>query len=566
MLSAMGQATDSGGKAQPRVPGRGRLAIALAALLLAAVVALLARAPLERAASRTPPHYELWFYYYANLTDDQAVRQLEAVWRRAAAAGYTHVMLADHKFARLDQMDARYFENVGRVKRLARELGLEIVPGVFQIGRSSSLLAHDLNLAEGLPVRDALFEVRGGEARVVPDPPVAFGPRPDLKDPDVALEGGVATVRDNRTHARLMYRVPVHPFRCYHVSVEVLTEGFSGQPLVRVTAGGHVINFMKMQAVVGGHAVNFIKTLGVQPTQDWTVHDIAFNSLGHSEVEVYFGAWHAARGTLALRNWKIEEAGPFNVLRRAGAPCVVQGYVEGRDYEPIRDPGLGMTPWRNQYDVWHEPPPIRTRLPDGTRLRISWYQAAVVFNGQVMCCVSEPAVLDLLREEAARMKAAWGARGYLMMYDEIRALNWDESCRRRGMTPGALLADNARRCLKLLEGSTVYVWNDMFDPYHNAVRDYYLVNGDLSGSWEGLTPEVVIVNWNAGKAAASLRFFASRGHRQILAGYYDRKPEEMRGWLEAARGVKGVTGVMYTTWRENFGDLEAFARVCREGS
>ena len=159
-----------------------------------------------------------------------------------------------------------------------------------------------------------------------------------------------------------------------------------------------------------------------------------------------------------------------------------------------------------------------------------------------------------------------GARGYLMMYDEIRALNWDESCRRRGMTPGALLADNARRCLKLLEGSTVYVWNDMFDPYHNAVRDYYLVNGDLSGSWEGLTPEVVIVNWNAGKAAASLRFFASRGHRQILAGYYDRKPEEMRGWLEAARGVKGVTGVMYTTWRENFGDLEAFARVCREGS
>src|ERR1051326_6353865 len=29
------------------------------------------------------------------------------------------------------------------------------------------------------------------------------------------------------------------------------------------------------------------------------------------------------------------------------------------------------------------------------------------------------------------------------------------------------------------------VWSGMFDPFHNAVKDYYLVRDDLTGSWEG---------------------------------------------------------------------------------
>ena len=43
-------------------------------------------------------------------------------------------------------------------------------------------------------------------------------------------------------------------------------------------------------------------------------------------------------------------------------------------------------------------------------------------------------------------------------------------------------------------------------------------------SWEGLDPDVVILNWNGARKEASLRFFAARGHRQIVAGYYDGDP------------------------------------------
>jgi hypothetical protein len=91
---------------------------------------------------------------------------------------------------------------------------------------------------------------------------------------------------------------------------------------------------------------------------------------------------------------------------------------------------------------------------------------------------------------------------------------------------------------------------------------YYLVNGDLRGSWEGLPKDVIVVPWYFGKRAESLAFFAGRGHRQIIAGYYDDKPERVKDWLDATRQVPdSVLGVMYTTWRNKYDDLEKFANV-----
>jgi len=131
------------------------------------------------------------------------------------------------------------------------------------------------------------------------------------------------------------------------------------------------------------------------------------------------------------------------------------------------------------------------------------------------------------------------------------------------VTAGQLLAENVRQCRELLKGQRAYVWNDMFDPNHNAVRNYALVNGDLAGSWEGLPSSVGIVNWNPGNRGRSLRFFADRGHRQVIAGYYDGPSGDVVPWLEAAAGVPRVDAVMYTTWQGRYDDLEAFAETCR---
>ena len=100
----------------------------------------------------------------------------------------------------------------------------------------------------------------------------------------------------------------------------------------------------------------------------------------------------------------------------------------------------------------------------------------------------------------------------------------------------------------------------MFDPHHNAKdAPYYLVNGSLAGSWTGLDPDVIVVPWNFETRAESLRFFTSRGHRQLIAGYYDSDPAKIRDWLAAAVPVRdSVLGVMFTTWRDDYSQLETF--------
>jgi hypothetical protein len=500
---------------------------------------------------------QLWLYYPTNLLVEKNLDKLQEVWARAAKAGYTHVLLSDSKFSRLPDMDKRYFDHCERVKRVAAELRLTLVPALFSVGYSNDLLSRDPNLAEGLPVKDALFVVSGGVAKHRPEPTVDFKPKFDFVDEGVKLDPSnrTATVTDNPTNARLSQKLKLTPYRHYHVSVQVKTQDYTGKPEVKALAGGVSLNWTN---------------LGAKRTQDWTTHHVTFNSLEHTDVTLYLGVWGAAKGTLQWKDWKIEEIGLLNVLRRPGAPLVVkQGektIEEGKDYEPVKDPKLGRVPFAGEYSVWHEYPDVRTKnLPDGAELHVSWYHPHVVYDGQMCCCIGEPKLKDVLIDQAKRMRELWNAGGYMMSHDEIRVLNQDPACRQHNQTPGQLLAGNARFCTKLLDGATVYVWNDMFDPFHNAVKGpYYLVNGPFTDAWEGLDKSAVIMNWNFGKRDQSLKFFADRGHRQVIAGYYDHKPEQIKEWLKSARKVEGVVGVMYTTWRNDYSQIEAFAKLAKE--
>ena len=496
---------------------------------------------------------QLWLYYPTNLQANESIPKLEQVWRRAAAAGYTHVLLADSKFARLGDlhgMEKQYFGNVEKVKKLAAELRLELVPALFHVGYSNSMLWHDPNLAEGLPVKDAPFVVRDGLATAVTDPPLTLA-KPTYKDESVSIDGGIATVTNPPANARFNYSLTVPRFRVYHVSVQIKTNGFTGKPEVKALAGNHSLQWANLK---------------VKETQDWTEHHVTFNSLDHEQVTLYFGVWGAARGTLQWKDWTIEEAGLVNVLRRPGAPFSVKGYTEGKDFEPAADPRLGNKPWPGEYETWHEPPAIKVRgIPEGTKLSVSWHHPMVIYDGQVSCCPSEPKTMELLAEEARRLRGAFGARGYMMSHDEVRTLNWDEACRKLNLDAGQILANNTRDCVKLLAGSQVYAWSDMFDPHHNAVKDYYLVRGDLTESWDGLDKSVTVMNWNFDKRDESLKFFADRGHKQVVAGYYDGPVEQVEQWLASADKVPDVVGVMYTTWQNDYAAIEAFAKFCKPG-
>ena len=151
---------------------------------------------------------QLWLYYAVNLSVDKNIDKAEQIWGRAVKAGYTHVLLVDSKMAKLGDLGsgtAHYFKNVGRVKKIAADDHLTIVPALFNIGYSNNMLWHDPNLAEGLPVRDqhrpgrpGVHDGAGGQRDEVrqrlPAPPRAL--RPGGEDDDRPRTGRRAQGED----------------------------------------------------------------------------------------------------------------------------------------------------------------------------------------------------------------------------------------------------------------------------------------------------------------------------------------------------------------------------------
>lgn len=541
------------------------------------------------------PSYERrWFYSQLNLQVEANADRLIELIRRAAGAGYNGVVVADYKLNILDRVPDHYFRHAARVRVAAESAGVEIIPAVFPIGYSSGLLAHDPNLAEGLTATSRLV-VRGQEAVLRPEESVRVvngdlertegdrfpgfllqddPGRATVPDYEVA-HGGIVSCRMRDTNetstsggnSRLMQRVAVRPGACYRLSAWVKTEHLASPGSFRLLALG----------AEGGRALTFFEG-GLEPTRDWTHLSVVFNSLDQSAVHVYAGLWGGSAGTLWIDDFALEEVALVNVLRRDGCPLVVASddgrtiYEEGRDYLPVVDPKLGQAPFAGEYEFDHEPAPLRlavgSRIRDGQSLRVTWHHPILIHGSQVACCLSEPRVYELLKDQARRVHELFRPKTYFMSHDELRVANWCRACRSRGLTPGALLADNVRRCLEILgdvsPGAEAVVWSDMFDPHHNAVDDYYLVNGSLDGSWEGLPRRVIIANWNGDQSGASLRFFEGRGHRQVLAGYYDSGDlSGFHKWDEAAEGVGRIVGFMYTTWVSNFDLLERYGRAMR---
>jgi hypothetical protein len=557
-------------------------------------------APVAPALAPGPPVLEKrWIYLPTNHLVDANITQAIALLDRAAAAHYNGVLVTDSKFTRWDALPQHYADNVRQLREACRERKMEYVACVFGFGYSNDLLSRDPNLAEGLPVRGAPFVVRGGV--LVPDDPIAlangdfeqfqgdkfagwqFADLPGkvtFVDTQVVHHGkaslrmdDIGTNNPESGNGRISQKLRVEPFRYYHASVMVKTQDFERPAAIRI------------QALAPGGVSLCQTNVHVKPTQDWQRLDVTFNTLEAAEITFYLGVWGGGKGRIWWDDARLEPAGLVNVVRRPGAPLAVTNddgattYEEGRDFDGARDPLLGIVPWPGEYSVWHDAPrmtvPAGSRLAEGQRVRLSYYHTEIIGDGQVPACMGEPKLTDILRWEAEQVATHCQPDGYLMSHDEIRIAGWDPSC--LGETgdrrPGDLLAENVARCVAILRevdpGKQIYAWSDMFDPFHNAREkgSYYLVRGDgpWYGSWKGLPSDVIVANWNGGgKSAeriASLRHFASLGHRQILAGYYDADPTRITPWLEDAAQAGGVVGAIYTTWQQKYDDLEAFGKL-----
>jgi len=531
-----------------------------------------------------------WFYVQTNFFREEAAAEVSSLLKRAAKAGYNGIAFTDSKLSSLDPYPDFYVKRVKDMLREAQALHIEVVPIALSVGWADGMLARNPSLVEAMPLKDVPFLVRGREAQVAPDPDIKFENggfetvendkfagfafqdgigKATFADPGVAHSGRFSLRMDNPTaltdtggNCRIMRRVKVRPGRHYEFSAWAKSQDFANANSVRLLAldaKGRVLSF---------------EDVSIQPTMDWKQVEITFDSRDDEEVFLYLGVWGGSTGKLWWDDVRLTELGLTNFVRRPGCPLTVVGengaaYEEGRDFEKVEDPRSGQIPWPGEYEVTHVSPPIKltpnSRIKDGQRLRVSFSHALITESGKTALCLSEPASRTIEDREITRIAELFGPSNIFFAHDEIRVMNWCHACQQRNLTPGKILAADvaadSKTARALAPKGTQFIWSDMFDPFHNATANYYLVNGDLRGSWDGLPKEMVVVNWNSGQAEKSLAFFSKLGHPQILAGYYDGPADSIKGWLAKSKGGDGVVGVMYTTWQNKYDDLEAFAKA-----
>jgi len=502
------------------------------------------------------------------MSDPKQVDRTIALFPRAKADGYNAVAFGYNVAP----------SKAAEFKRAAKENNLRLVAMVMGG-------AHDRNYYEGFLSQDALFVVSGAAASHQPDNPtrVANGGFEDANgnhfngwsfqdaegtstfaDHDVT-HGGKTSLRMENVgqnpgqHCRIMQTVQLKPHRQYRMSFWVKTQDLAGGLSPEV----------KLLAPDGDNGISW-QSFHCDATQDWTHYDLVFNSLDYTTGLLYLGTWGGTTGKFWWDDFQIDEIGLVNVLRRPGCPLTVHSedgteYEEERDYHKIVDPVLN--PWQ----AYHDPPVIRltsdSRIKDAERLRVSYYHPVIVYEDRINNCLSEPRIFQDWETEVKTANDLYHPDAFFMQHDEIREMNQCAACQAMHMTPGELLAWNIQKAATIIRGirpdAQIWVWSDMFDPYHNAKeKGYYLVNGSLTGSWKGLDKGIGIVNWNGGGLEKDCQFFAGMGLRQVLSGYYDGDNDGagIANWETKAAGIPGIVGEMYTTWEDNYAPMDVWAQ------
>lgn len=535
----------------------------------------------KQALKANPPQH--WIWLMTNLLTDDGYNGSVKLMQRAAKAGYTGIAITDSKFAK-----AKFFPGhdvrLRAFRKACDEAKMQFVTCVAPMGYADELLANDPNLAEGMPVRDAVFVVQDG--KLVPDEEgvklvnADFADAKDGKiagwsvnglqlDNDVKYEGKPSLRLDDGPKAvgRFTQQVKVKPWHYYHISAMVKTDGYTGKD-------------NRLQALGKEGLVLDWQPLPIEKTKDWTRVDASFCSLDNNEITLSIGRWDGKGGKIWYSAPKLEPGGFVDLIRRDSLPLKVASldgktvYEESKDFSPVKDPKMLNDPRPGYYTIWHDAPvvtiPAGSKLKNGDKVAVSYHFVTSSGKaGQVNCCFSEPKVYDLVKQQIEYLKANGNPDIYFMAHDEIRLLGWDDSCAKRNMTCGQLLADNAKKCIEIIEkvdpGKPIFVWSDMFDEFHNARKTnddgspfgMYLAKGTgpFYGSWEGLGKQVGLVNWNGG-SQKSYENFSKLGHQQILSC---NSPERIVEWLKAAGKLEGVAGVMYTTWTGDYGpNVEKF--------
>ena len=539
------------------------------------------------------PDYPVrWVFSQHNLLVYQNITQLAAIADTMATYKLNGLQQNDYKYNILERMTPNYFANTDTLKRICTERNINIIPGVCGIGWSDGILQHDPNLAEGVEARTT-YVIVADTGRLLPDAAVVLpeggfenvngqGKFPtwgfyddSFSQDKTVFHSGTASAHaqdirkaNSSGNARFSRTVNCTPHGYYVMSAWAKTANLQGGYFQLLAIGKDA---QGVQRPLTFTALDVPAT-----TSGWQKIEVIFNTLESTSVILYCGVWDADSGEFWLDDFTVQPAGLTNILRRTGTPLHVRNkttggeYSENKDFAPVIDPLVEQK--KGAFGQYHTPPTFR-RLTNGTlrngdTVVISYFHPFTAVsdnqgNGSVMVCVSEDSLYSILGDQITRVNNLYHPDNFFLSHDEIRNMNRDSACLHKNLSPAALLAENVVKCDSIVglfaPDSRRFIWSDMFDSLHNAVNNYYLINGDMSGIWNTIPQSLTIVNWNSGKRQQSMEFFARHGFRQITSPYYDAgNSSTIRGWRLAQQNIPNLDGMMYTTWAADYSQLRAF--------
>lgn len=494
------------------------------------------------AAQAKPKPSERWLYGVTRLGNDQELQQSIAQLEVAKAAGVTHINVGDGRWFRQSE-NQDYLRRVAAYKAAAAKANINVVVGVYAIGYSGRYLPQNKNLAAGLPVRDMLFIVKGDTATVDMSQSITI--------PKGNADGWAEGIKGKAfTH-----------YRFNLVTKEKPANDISDDIRVSSAKAKRWLTRSNPRVKQQGDA--------------WLV-TTTFNSLDDDNLRV-LSKFKDATVTL-------EPVGLARVIRRDMCPLKITSedgktvYEEGKDFEKIVDPNIEKK--FTEYDMDEPGPDIHltknSRIKDGQKLKVSFFHFLKLGNDQDIISTQDPAVFELMEKDVSLAVKVWGQDvGIMMGYDEIRIGGWEIEPDGKQRTGGEILAWHTKKGYDLIKRyapkAKIYAWSSMYSPEHNAFPFsagrgyYYLVNGNWDGSWEGLPKDVIIINWHA-KTSAYVKWFADRGHQQIIGAYYDqpaadRMKNNIETWHDRIAGIKGIIGWQYTSFHNHTTQFPEFFKL-----
>ena len=319
------------------------------------------------------------------------------------------------------------------------------------------------------------------------------------------------------------------------------------------------------------------QTPAFKESKEWRVFDMTFDSLEFSQVTLRLvRAKGEKSGGPTCRSSRANSSTSFAAREpRCKSPAsTAKRFTRKASIFPasaIRF--LGRDPAPGVYTIWHTYPRATVlpggRLHIGDKVLASYYVTEIIHDSQVMCSLSDPKTLELVQWQIQQMHKTHGPgrlRHGLRRAAHARLRSSGAGQNDHGPASGpecpAGHADDSARSPRQAHRRLVRPLRSF--PQRQAGSQTLLSRqrpGPLVRRLQGLSKDIIILNWHGfddGDRIASLKFFSDRGNPQILSGYYDHDPAAIKPWLSEAAHIPGVQGVMYTTWKSDYKDLQKY--------